>query len=231
MLTSHEPLRGFTESSRWASSVGRGRLHNRRRRIRMELSRRDVLKLGVVGSAALLLPLERYARTEVASRNRLATSALPARFTQAMPVQTPLAPTATAIDGKHTLAFYDMAMRQQAVPILGNGSDGRPLTNIWGDGSCSLPSTTDMRVTSRHPGSTRTTTIRTARRHLRDQRSTDLRRQQRVAGDGRRGAGERQAVARARGRATQVPLPHPRRLGLAVLQARADRARGPSSCR
>jgi len=37
----------------------------------MELSRRDLLKLGLFGSAALLLPAERVARTALAEANRI----------------------------------------------------------------------------------------------------------------------------------------------------------------
>src|SRR3712207_97137 len=94
----------------------------------MDLSRRDLLKLGVVGSAALLLPLERFARTEVALRNRLSTAQLPARFTQALPVAAPIAPTAISASGGHVHHFYDMRMRENGADILGNGK----LTKVWG---------------------------------------------------------------------------------------------------
>jgi len=42
----------------------------------MELSRRDLLKLGLFGSAALLLPAERVARTALAEANRIPESRL-----------------------------------------------------------------------------------------------------------------------------------------------------------
>ena len=41
-----------------------------------ELSRRDLLKLGLFGSAALLLPAERVARTALAEANRIPESRL-----------------------------------------------------------------------------------------------------------------------------------------------------------
>jgi FtsP/CotA-like multicopper oxidase with cupredoxin domain len=53
----------------------------------MEISRRDVLKAGLFGSAALLLPIERLARTKLAVANRLPQSRLPAPFT--LPFTTP----------------------------------------------------------------------------------------------------------------------------------------------
>ena len=46
----------------------------------MQLSRRDVLKLGVLGSAALVLPMERVARTKLAQAGRLSPSQLPQPF-------------------------------------------------------------------------------------------------------------------------------------------------------
>ena len=47
----------------------------------MDLSRRDLLKIGAFGSAALALPLERVARTQLALDNRIPASELPAPFT------------------------------------------------------------------------------------------------------------------------------------------------------
>jgi hypothetical protein len=46
----------------------------------MELTRREALKLGLLGSAALLLPLEQGARTASSIRNRLRESELPKPF-------------------------------------------------------------------------------------------------------------------------------------------------------
>ena len=53
----------------------------------MELSRRDLLKVGLFSSAALMLPAERVARTKLAVANRLPQSKLPEPFT--LPWKTP----------------------------------------------------------------------------------------------------------------------------------------------
>ena len=63
----------------------------------MELSRRDLLKLGFFGSAALMLPAERIARTQLAIADRIPASRLPQPFTVPFavpPVATPVARTA-----------------------------------------------------------------------------------------------------------------------------------------
>jgi spore coat protein A, manganese oxidase len=89
----------------------------------MELSRRDILKLGVFGSAALMLPLERVARTELARSNRLATSQLPQPFT--VPFVTP--PVLQPVYQDPGTAYYDLVQQQTKVEIL----PGRQ-TTIWG---------------------------------------------------------------------------------------------------
>ncbi|MEA2177003.1 MAG: hypothetical protein QOG77_300, partial [Solirubrobacteraceae bacterium] len=53
----------------------------------MELRRRELLKLGVFGSAAFLLPMERVARTALALRDRMPAGRLPRPFT--VPFTTP----------------------------------------------------------------------------------------------------------------------------------------------
>ena len=57
----------------------------------MELSRRDLMKYGVLGSAALLLPIERVARTQLRVNDRMPASGLPKPYT--LPFQTPPVPT------------------------------------------------------------------------------------------------------------------------------------------
>ena len=58
----------------------------------MELSRRDLMKYGVLGSAALLLPIERVARTQLCVNDRMPVSGLPKPYT--LPFQTsPVPPT------------------------------------------------------------------------------------------------------------------------------------------
>src|SRR5918999_2922823 len=59
----------------------------------MELRRRDLLKLGLFSSAALMLPAERIARTKDAFGDRIATSKLPKPFTLQLPKPAELSPT------------------------------------------------------------------------------------------------------------------------------------------
>lgn len=47
----------------------------------MDLTRRDVVKLSMLGTAAVALPLERALGRPAAMANRIAQSALPAPFT------------------------------------------------------------------------------------------------------------------------------------------------------
>jgi FtsP/CotA-like multicopper oxidase with cupredoxin domain len=90
----------------------------------MELSRRDLMKYGVLGSAALLLPVERLARTQLRINDRMPTSGLPKPFT--LPFQTPPVPTPVK-SGNYD--FYTMHMRASSVNVLG---PGKPNTVIWG---------------------------------------------------------------------------------------------------
>src|SRR6478736_7575712 len=89
----------------------------------MQLRRRELLKLGVFGSAALLLPAERVARTELALKNRIATSRLPAPFS--VPLTTPpvLAPVRSTADTD----FYSITQQAAAADILPGLK-----TTIWG---------------------------------------------------------------------------------------------------
>jgi spore coat protein A, manganese oxidase len=95
----------------------------------MDLSRRDML----LGSAALLLPIERVARTKDATAQRLAASALPNPQYKA-PLYVQPAATKTP-SGLPTVDFYEMTMRESAVNILnvpGGRKQDYPLTRIWG---------------------------------------------------------------------------------------------------
>jgi spore coat protein A len=89
----------------------------------MHLSRRELLKIGVFGSAALALPAERVARTQLAIDNRIPQSALPAPFT--VPWATPpvLAPVGRTADTD----FYNLVQQQKPVEILPGLK-----TDIWG---------------------------------------------------------------------------------------------------
>jgi spore coat protein A len=88
----------------------------------MELSRRDLMKVGLFGSAALMLPAERIARTQLAIGNRMPQSKLPAPFT--MGWQTPPLATKTPVGDTDYFTIYQ---RQAQVKILPD-----KLTTIWG---------------------------------------------------------------------------------------------------
>ena len=80
----------------------------------MQLSRRELLKLGAFGSAALLLPAERVARTELALKNRIAASRLPAPFSVPLTVPPVLTPVRSTADTD----FYAITQQAAAADIL-----------------------------------------------------------------------------------------------------------------
>jgi FtsP/CotA-like multicopper oxidase with cupredoxin domain len=87
----------------------------------MELSRRDLLKLGVLGGAAALFPFGRTAST--ASLNRLAQSKMPKPFVAGFVVPPVLKPARKDA----TTDYYNIAMRPGTASI----APGLP-TPIWG---------------------------------------------------------------------------------------------------
>jgi spore coat protein A len=89
----------------------------------MGLSRRDLLKLGLFSSAALMLPAERVARTELAVRNRMPQSALPQPFT--VPFATPevLQPVARTA----STDYYIVTQKQVSAQVLPGLH-----TDVWG---------------------------------------------------------------------------------------------------
>jgi len=87
------------------------------------MSRRDVIKLGLFGSAALMLPAERIARTQVALTNRIPTSELPKQFT--LPFTTP--PVLAPVRQTAYHDYYAITQRPANVEIL----PGKQ-TTIWG---------------------------------------------------------------------------------------------------
>jgi spore coat protein A len=89
----------------------------------MHLSRRELLKLGAFGSAALLLPAERVARTEIALQNRIASSRLPAPFSVPLTVPPVLAPVRSTADTD----FYAITQQAATADILPGLK-----TTIWG---------------------------------------------------------------------------------------------------
>jgi len=101
----------------------------------MELSRRDVLKFGVLGSAAMLLPLERVARTKSATAGRLETTALAdLKYKAPLYVQKPVVPNSSAKLNGFDVDFYDFTMREVAVPGLNvpAGKKTYAPTRFWG---------------------------------------------------------------------------------------------------
>ena len=89
----------------------------------MELRRRELLKLGLFGSAALLLPAERVARTQLALKNRIPSSRLPKPFT--VPFTTP--PILTPARSTADTDLYALTQQQTTAEILPGLN-----TTIWG---------------------------------------------------------------------------------------------------
>jgi FtsP/CotA-like multicopper oxidase with cupredoxin domain len=89
----------------------------------MQLSRRDLLKLGLFSSAALALPLERVARTQLAINNRIPQSQLPQPFT--VPWATP--PVLTPVGQSADTDYYVLNQVQTGAEILPGLR-----TDIWG---------------------------------------------------------------------------------------------------
>jgi spore coat protein A, manganese oxidase len=91
----------------------------------MQLSRRDLLKVGLFSSAALMLPAERVARTQLAITNRMPESALPERFSLPFTVPQVARPVGSVGDTD----YYVIRQQQFMAPILG---PGKPATQVWG---------------------------------------------------------------------------------------------------
>jgi FtsP/CotA-like multicopper oxidase with cupredoxin domain len=87
------------------------------------LSRRDMLKMGLFSTAALALPAERVARTQVAIANRIAQSQLPAPFTVPFAIPPVLAP----VGQDATTDYYVLTQKQVSAQILPGLH-----TDIWG---------------------------------------------------------------------------------------------------
>jgi spore coat protein A, manganese oxidase len=89
----------------------------------MTLSRRDMMKMGLLGGAAVALPLERTVRADSGPVNRIAASRLPAPFT--IPFSAPPALVPTRTDA--TTDYYKVYMK----PIQGDVLPGLK-TPLWG---------------------------------------------------------------------------------------------------
>jgi spore coat protein A len=104
------------------------------------MNRRELMKLGLFSSAALALPVERVARTQVALSNRIAQSELPQPFT--IPFKTP--PVLAPERQTQNYDYYRLVQREQAVEIL----PGKQ-THIWGYNGMT-PGPTIMNTQGRH---------------------------------------------------------------------------------
>jgi spore coat protein A len=87
------------------------------------MNRRELMKLGLFSSAALMLPAERVARTQVALSNRMPLSELPQPFT--IPFKTP--PVLVPERQTQSHDYYRLVQRQAGVEIL----PGKR-TDVWG---------------------------------------------------------------------------------------------------
>ena len=111
----------------------------------MQLSRRDVLKLGVLGSAALALPLERVARTQLAASGRLSATLLP-QLQFVLPFQLPARADAaektikvhngTTYMKSMAVDYYDIHQRAVSLQVLPKltktgAPTNLPKTTIW----------------------------------------------------------------------------------------------------
>jgi FtsP/CotA-like multicopper oxidase with cupredoxin domain len=91
----------------------------------MELRRRDVIKLGVLGSAALYLPVERLAR----AKGTASLGTLPTPFTLPF-VKPPEIDLRAAANGGTPVTSLELTMRQVSAPVLGPAG-AWPQTNVW----------------------------------------------------------------------------------------------------
>src|SRR4051812_418781 len=97
--------------------------------LKREFSRKDVLKLSLLGSAALLLPLERVARTQASIANRLPESKL-ADMKFVAPFAIP--PVLTKESGPNpNIDYYKLSMKDAPVQILPEKLGYKP-TLIYG---------------------------------------------------------------------------------------------------
>lgn len=88
-----------------------------------KFNRRDMLKMSLLGTAALSLPIERAARTQLAVP-RLSENQLPRPFQTEFTVP----PVAEPVHRDATTDYYDMTMKQGQVQII----PGLPKTEVWG---------------------------------------------------------------------------------------------------
>lgn len=89
-----------------------------------KISCKDILKLGTLGTAALMLPLERKARTALTMANRMPSSRLPRPFQ--VPFGVP--EVAKPIRRSRTTDYFKLTMKANRLQILPDG----PKTLVYG---------------------------------------------------------------------------------------------------
>ncbi len=95
----------------------------------MQYTRRDALKVGLFGSAALAIPLERAARADSVLDNRMPAAKLPAPFT--LPFRVPDVAVPVSTSGAEDT--YRISMRSVVLEVLPGFQ-----TTFWGYGG-SMP--------------------------------------------------------------------------------------------
>ena len=90
----------------------------------MELTRAELLKVGLLGGAGLVVPLTYASTTQARALDRLPASRIPAPF-QALLAIPPIAQPVRRDAGND---YYEMTMRRAFLPIL----PGFPRTEIFG---------------------------------------------------------------------------------------------------
>ncbi len=119
----------------------------------MEMTRKDILKLGVLDSAALAIPMTRPAKSALSLDDRMPESWLPKPFTTNFTIP----PIAQPLRRNATTDFYEMIMKQGYPEILPGMK-----TEVWGyeghtptrpswrpEGSCSTSKTDGPSPSSR----------------------------------------------------------------------------------
>ena len=89
----------------------------------MKISRRDAVKLGVFGGAAMALPLNRFVNAKSTTSSRVPSSGLPTPYSLKFRPIAPAVPTMSKLDpvSGQWVDFYEMHMRTANLDLLGNG--------------------------------------------------------------------------------------------------------------
>ena len=90
------------------------------------LTRKEMLKLSALGGAALVLPIQRVAQTQLSIDDRMPESQLPRPFS--VPLQIPPVLRPVKRDNRKNIDYYSIVMKASRVQILPDG----PKTYIFG---------------------------------------------------------------------------------------------------